>query len=461
MENVVSPRLTTRAFIDEFKTAIEQEIAAAKANRAASAVALTDGRLVAPVGGAFHYRFDTSTRVRVPPDTDGALILPDRPDQPIAVTVLDIGDFGVTLAVPKHIGRNIPTARLQTDLTMLLLRLIDRIDEKGQQDHPAADRVLGFRLPAGAAAKFVPRNSKLNPEQKAAVASALGRDTTFVWGPPGTGKTYSIGEIGAQLFAKGKTLLIASHTNTAVDGAVLRIAKALDGRFQEGDIVRVGEPVKPELVNRKNDVEIVMRRIAEKRAAALKARQQAAQRERDIRLEDAAETQRLVEIGEWLSEAPADISGLETEAGHVSALEAIEKSVADRLSVLIHEEQRVQRLRVATTAILARRGDLEQGRRELNAARTAKDRYRREQEQSQTRLQEEIDLHRKSRDLEPLRQRGRYLPAPAEARRTSEAAEKRDQEAGHRARVADLALSDARETLDRIQGLGTIKRLPD
>jgi len=94
--------------IDEFKIALEQEIAASKANAAASAVALTDGRLVAPVGNTFHYRFDASTRVRVPPDTEGELTLPNHPERRISVTVLEIQDFAITLAVPVHIGPIVP-----------------------------------------------------------------------------------------------------------------------------------------------------------------------------------------------------------------------------------------------------------------------------------------------------------------------------------------------------------------
>jgi hypothetical protein len=84
-------------YIDEFKTALEQEIAASKANSAASAVALTDGRLVAPVGSTFHYRFNVSTHVRVPPDTEGDLVLPNHSERRISVTVLEIQDLAVTL----------------------------------------------------------------------------------------------------------------------------------------------------------------------------------------------------------------------------------------------------------------------------------------------------------------------------------------------------------------------------
>jgi MoxR-like ATPase len=126
-----------------------------------------------------------------------------------------------------NIGRNIPAARLLTDLTMLLRQLIKRIEEKAQSEHPAADRVLGFRPPTGAPVEFRARNEKLNKEQRDAVASALGRGSTFIWGPPGTGKTQTIGEIGAQLFLRGRTLLMVSHTNTAVDEALIRIADAL------------------------------------------------------------------------------------------------------------------------------------------------------------------------------------------------------------------------------------------
>lgn len=449
--------------VDEFKKALEQEITASRANMAASAVALTDGRLIAPVGGAFHYRFETSTRVRVPSDTDGDLILPNQPDCRIPVSIVDVHDFNVTLAVSEHIGSLISAARLETDLTMLLRRLIDRIDEKGQEDHPAADRVLGSRTPSGTAVSLDLRNQRQNPplncEQEEAVRCALGWDTTFIWGPPGTGKTYSIGEIGAQLFVKGKSLLIASHTNTAIDGAVLRIAEALQGEFQEGDIVRVGEPIKPELRDRKSDVEIVMRRIAEKRSAVLKAKQQAAQREHEARLVEAGEVQRLVEIAEWLLEAPADLASLETEAGELAALDAKLQSISHQLTVLNPEASQKQRLQAEAAAILARRADLDRSRRELVAALTARDRYCHTLEESEARLRQEMTLLSLSRSLESLRQRQRQLPTLTEVHRMVEVANIRHQSAVHRASEADQALVVEREVLSRVQGMGTIKRL--
>src|SRR5271166_6726771 len=237
--------------LQEFILALNEEIEAAQKNLASSAVLLSDGQFVASVGASFRYRFNLQTPVRVPPDTEGYLILQSKPDEKLLVTIVEAEDLIVTIAVPRNIGRNIPAARLLTDLTMLLRQLIKRIEEKAQSEHPAADRVLGFRPPTGAPVEFSARNEKLNKEQRDAVVSALGRDITFIWGPPGTGKTQTIGEIGAQLFLRGRTLLMVSHTNTAVDEALIRIADALKSEFLEGQVIRVGEPGAPAEANRR------------------------------------------------------------------------------------------------------------------------------------------------------------------------------------------------------------------
>ena len=82
-----------------------------------------------------------------------------------------------------------------------------------------------------------------NEFQKQAVRSSLGRDTTFIWGPPGTGKTQTIGEIGFQLYKRKRPVLLVSHTNTAVDQAILRIGSKLnDDDLENGKAIRVGDP---------------------------------------------------------------------------------------------------------------------------------------------------------------------------------------------------------------------------
>ena len=120
----------------------------------------------------------------------------------------------------------------------------------------------------------------LNQGQCNALSSSLGRDITFIWGPPGTGKTHTIGTVAEQLFQRGRSVLLVSHTNTAVDQAILHIAKAFRTSaatasfLDAGRVLRVGEPrtrrflEQPELLA-ETHVERRCAELAERRSADL------------------------------------------------------------------------------------------------------------------------------------------------------------------------------------------------
>ena len=84
----------------------------------------------------------------------------------------------------------------------------------------------------------------LNSSQQRAVALCCQRTPAFVWGPPGTGKTTTLGHIVAALVDQGLRVLVTSTTNAAVDQALGRLvgiescATALD----QGLILRIGQP---------------------------------------------------------------------------------------------------------------------------------------------------------------------------------------------------------------------------
>jgi DNA replication ATP-dependent helicase Dna2 len=80
------------------------------------------------------------------------------------------------------------------------------------------------------------RARELNAGQRRAVAAALNdHDALLIQGPPGTGKTTVIASLVAELVARGQRVLVAAHTNTAVDTALARIVDA--GVI---DVLRVG-----------------------------------------------------------------------------------------------------------------------------------------------------------------------------------------------------------------------------
>jgi superfamily I DNA and/or RNA helicase len=87
----------------------------------------------------------------------------------------------------------------------------------------------------------------LNPSQLAAVRLALASRVSFVWGPPGTGKTETLGHIVEELAAAGRRVLVASTTNAAVDQALAKLAvrETMMPLFEKGSIVRMGRTDAP------------------------------------------------------------------------------------------------------------------------------------------------------------------------------------------------------------------------
>ena len=80
---------------------------------------------------------------------------------------------------------------------------------------------------------------------------------TFIWGPPGTGKTYTLANMAYNYMKKGYRILVLSHSNVAVDGAIKKIyAKDMqdcDGqnpvKLKEGQVIRYGYPKDDNLRN--------------------------------------------------------------------------------------------------------------------------------------------------------------------------------------------------------------------
>ena len=64
-----------------------------------------------------------------------------------------------------------------------------------------------------------------------------------IWGPPGTGKTTTISYLAPLLARRGERILIASHTNAAVDAVIRAAVKGFSPSEIERDVVvRIGSP---------------------------------------------------------------------------------------------------------------------------------------------------------------------------------------------------------------------------
>jgi len=83
----------------------------------------------------------------------------------------------------------------------------------------------------------------LNEFQKDAVSKSLKESILYLWGPPGTGKTKTLGVCVESLVKLNKKVLICSNTNQAVDQVLLKLCEMYGTEsdiVNEGKIIRVG-----------------------------------------------------------------------------------------------------------------------------------------------------------------------------------------------------------------------------
>jgi hypothetical protein len=127
---------------------------------------------------------------------------------------------------------------------------------EAQFNRQAGDRVLGLSPVRTADAEpntaVIQGDGRLNDDQMLAVRRSLGSDTTYVWGPPGTGKTMTLARIVEAHYRTGRSVLLVSNTNIAVDTALERVAERLksEPEFHQGLVIRQGPVVKAELRQR-------------------------------------------------------------------------------------------------------------------------------------------------------------------------------------------------------------------
>lgn len=243
-----------------FLTACEIERREHRATRRERKV--VNGRRLAAERGRFLYSFNLQGGSDLKEDSSVQLVVGDGFHQ---ATVGPVARQSITLAITSDLGATINSARIETQEQDLLQALILRLKEL-RDSSPAskwngklARRVLCLEPPNANAMQGVSVKppDDLTDDQKNALVRCMSQPVTYVWGPPGTGKTSLLAALALQLYQENKRVLIVSHTNHAVDGVIECVCKRITERGRtsvaEGSILRVGTMVKESLIKRYAD----------------------------------------------------------------------------------------------------------------------------------------------------------------------------------------------------------------
>lgn len=244
----IPERVELKGFLSEFRDALEEEIDKIKKS-GQSSMLLFSGRQIESHGPDLWYLFNVEYAPSIPSDTPCKLVV--GKDQ-FDVTVISFEGTSIKISAKSPLPDTIAKARLESGTTVLMERLIKCIEENAEKENPAGNRMLPADDGVYAAKKIFEYNdltlkSENTRSQNNAIICALSSDISYIWGPPGTGKTSVIGQIIDELYKHDRSVLVVSHTNTAVDGAIEKAVNTIKSNHSDRNypILRIGIPARP------------------------------------------------------------------------------------------------------------------------------------------------------------------------------------------------------------------------
>lgn len=243
-------------FKRDFRFAINNEVDYLKSTGGRK-YRIIDGERIPSQNGEFVYAFDTDTDLHFP---DGTAIKLWFPDNIVNAYVISCEDFTILIRTMEYIGESVESVEFTSEQWHLLESLMDRLDEMNPSNES-----LSYEIACNGRKKITQWQS-IKKGQNQAFNQSISEKITFIWGPPGTGKTETLANVAVEHIKNGKRVLMLSYSNVSVDGALLRVANKLD--FSAGSVIRYGYPRMKELLESEtlSSYQFVLHKNAEKTA---------------------------------------------------------------------------------------------------------------------------------------------------------------------------------------------------
>lgn len=238
---IIRPFNSVEGFCAEYKKAIISEIVYLK-NTGGKRQHVFDGKRIEYKNSRYVYSFEADNELKYP---EGTQISIWQGETSVSGSIVGCEDFTVIIATSTDFGVDVPYLEFSAEPWRLLNHLVDRLDGLLDSSSEIVRKLIcdGYKA-------IEHTNHIISTGQQTAAQMAKSQPITFVWGPPGTGKTQTLAKIALEHINNGHRVLMLSYSNVSVDGAVLRVYK-LQPDLHPGTIVRYGYARQAELLDHK------------------------------------------------------------------------------------------------------------------------------------------------------------------------------------------------------------------
>jgi DNA polymerase III delta prime subunit len=232
--------------LDRFsiQEAIRAEITAASKEQKSSWLDIDAIEHLADQPGHFVYRLALSTPVHIAPD-QAVTFQTQRPKDKFQAVVLKADDEGLVVECQKALPADAKLLSMSLDPAFILRALGEFIEEVSEDPGPLARMVYSKALPPRPQMPLKPIDG-LNEDQSSSVSEMGATPLYLLWGPPGTGKTTTLGAAVAHWMRQGQSVLVISTSNAAVDVAMRSVIKRVKPEERK-HLLRLGTTLDPEV----------------------------------------------------------------------------------------------------------------------------------------------------------------------------------------------------------------------
>lgn len=217
----------------EIHQAIVEELRAQKQQRRSLWLLVDKTEVLDERPGQFIYRLTLGEDIRIAPDSTLVIKVPGQ-DGSFEVQVLFTAERTLVVISQQPLPQQMAMVRVEFDPTFILKKLDEHLDQVLRFPPEPLRALLSRAIPAATTAvdgqiksRLRGDNGRLNPLQHESVLRMQSDAVHLLWGPPGTGKTHTVGMSVAEHILLGKTCLLLSTSNSAVDEMVRAVGHAL------------------------------------------------------------------------------------------------------------------------------------------------------------------------------------------------------------------------------------------